>query len=69
MDVPTSTDGAALRRAVRLVVLLNLGYFECVPPFTRGVLGGELDLVLGRELSPLVQEHSMTLSSPPHIPG
>ena len=28
MDIlPTSTDGAALRRAVRLVALLNLGYF------------------------------------------
>ena len=28
MDIlPTSTDGVALRRAVRLVVLLNLGYF------------------------------------------
>jgi Co/Zn/Cd efflux system component len=28
MDMPpTSTDGAALRRAVRLVALLNLGYF------------------------------------------
>ena len=28
MDIlPISTDGAALRRAVRLVALLNLGYF------------------------------------------
>jgi len=28
MDIlPTSTDVAALRRAVRLVALLNLGYF------------------------------------------
>ena len=28
MDIsPTSTDGVALRRTVRLVALLNLGYF------------------------------------------
>src|SRR5712691_9963575 len=40
----------------------------CVPPFTRDVIGREMSLVLGRELTPLVQDHSLTLSSPPRIP-
>jgi len=31
--------------------------FGCVPPFTRGVLGHEIGLVLGRELRPLVYDH------------
>ena len=42
--------------------------FECVPPFTRDVIGREIGLVLGRECRPLVQGHSMTLSSLPRIP-
>jgi hypothetical protein len=29
----------------------------CVPPFTRGVIGHEIDLVLGQELRPLVHNH------------
>jgi transposase-like protein len=32
--------------------------FECVPPFTRGVLGHEIGLVLGQALRPLVYDHS-----------
>jgi hypothetical protein len=31
---------------------------ECVPPFTRGVLGHEIGLVLGHALRPLVYDHS-----------
>src|SRR5262249_45714167 len=29
------------------------GRYGCVPPFTRGVIGHEIGLVLGRELRPL----------------
>jgi hypothetical protein len=29
----------------------------CVPPFTRGVLGHEIGLALGRALRPLVQDY------------
>jgi hypothetical protein len=29
----------------------------CVPPFTRGILGHEIGLVLGRALRPLVQAY------------
>ena len=31
---------------------------ECVPPFTRGILGPEIGLVLGQALRPLVYDHS-----------
>src|SRR6267378_497233 len=41
--------------------------FECVPPFTRGVLGHEIGLVLARELRPLVPGHPLPLSSPQRI--
>jgi Co/Zn/Cd efflux system component len=38
MDIsPTSTDGAALRRTVRLVALLNLGYFGVEFAVARGI--------------------------------
>src|SRR6266536_5768197 len=40
----------------------------CVPPFTRGVIGHEIGLVLSRELKPFVHDHSLLLSSPPRIP-
>jgi hypothetical protein len=30
---------------------------ECVPPFTRGVLGHEIGLVVDGELRPLVYDH------------
>ena len=43
--------------------------YGCVPPFTRGVIGHETGLVLGRALKPFGLAHSMLLSSsPPHIP-
>ena len=35
----------------------NRDYFGCVPPFTRGILGHEIGLVLGRALRPLVQAY------------
>src|SRR6266853_4452318 len=40
---------------------------EGVPPFTRGVLGHEIGLVLARELKPLVPGHPLPLSSPQRI--
>src|SRR5713226_3383656 len=42
-------------------------FIECVPPFTRGVLGHEIGLVLARELRPLVPGHPLPLSSPHRI--
>jgi hypothetical protein len=33
------------------------GLLGCVPPFTQGVIGHEIGLVLGRELRPLVHDH------------
>jgi hypothetical protein len=32
-------------------------FYGCVPPFTQGVIGHEIGLVLGRELRPLVHDH------------
>jgi hypothetical protein len=32
-------------------------FYGCVPPFTRGVLGHEIGLVLDRALRPLVQAY------------
>src|SRR2546422_2522964 len=40
---------------------------ECVPPFTRGVIGHEIGLVLDRELRPLVPGHPLPLSFPQRI--
>jgi hypothetical protein len=40
---------------------------EGVPPFTRGVIGHEIGLVLARELRPLVPGHPLPLSSPQRI--
>src|SRR6266436_5332260 len=40
---------------------------ECVPPFTRGVIGHEIGLVLARELRPLVPGHPLPLSSPQRL--
>src|SRR6266567_5905417 len=39
----------------------------CVPPFTRGVIGHKIGLVLNRELRPLVPGHPLPLSSPQRI--
>jgi uncharacterized membrane protein len=36
----------------------HLSTDECVPPFTRGVLGHEIGLILGHALRPLVYDHS-----------
>jgi len=41
--------------------------YGCVPPFTRGVIGHEIGLVLDRELKPLVPGHPLPLSSPQRI--
>jgi hypothetical protein len=40
---------------------------ECVPPFTRGIMGHEIGLVLARELRLLVSGHPLPLSSPQRI--
>ena len=39
------------------VFLPTLIFEGCVPPFTRGVIGHEIGLVLDRELRPLVQDY------------
>jgi hypothetical protein len=36
----------------------------CVPPFTRGIMGHEIGLVLDRALRPLVHDHPWPLSYP-----
>ena len=41
-------------RAIQSGAMQAIG---CVPPFTQGVIGHELGLVLGRELRPLVHDH------------
>ena len=46
---------------------IGSAFLECVPPFTRGVLGHEIGLVLARELRPLVPGHPLPLSSPHRI--
>jgi hypothetical protein len=48
------SDPALFETAMRA---LAEGNAECVPPFTRGVLGHEIGLVLGRALRPLVQAY------------
>jgi hypothetical protein len=36
----------------------SLSNHGCVPPFTQGVIGQEIELVLGQALRPLVHNHS-----------
>jgi hypothetical protein len=46
---------------------LDMRQIECVPPFTRGIMGHEIGLVLARELRLLVPGHPLPLSSPQRI--
>jgi hypothetical protein len=39
------------------IIYNRIRNYECVPPFTRGVLGHEIGLVVDGELRPLVYDH------------
>ena len=52
-----SAVGETTVLAARMEQMATPGSIGCVPPFTRGVLGHEIGLVLGRALRPLVQAY------------